>query len=165
LISEFFPFEAANDFHPTENKRTYDQFTSQSYWTNDFGNFPQHDAVNLNMPHEPSSAYSRCDVSLKRHDVSGDVPIVKLKRFPCPECGQRFARAFNLQTHIATHAGMRPFSCPADGCSKAFSRRHDLGRHVGAVHREWLASKNISVEQAVKPLRWKNGASKKSSKS
>ncbi|KAA1068642.1 hypothetical protein PGT21_018185 [Puccinia graminis f. sp. tritici] len=167
LISEIFPFEAANDFTPTKNKQTYDQFSSQSYWTNDFGNFPQQDAANFHIiPHEPSSVYSRCtDVSIKRHDASGDVPIVKLKRFPCPECGQRFARAFNLQTHIATHAGMRPFSCPADGCSKAFSRRHDLGRHVGAVHREWLASKNISVEQAVKPLRWKNGSSKKSSKS
>ncbi|KAA1110547.1 hypothetical protein PGT21_024850 [Puccinia graminis f. sp. tritici] len=146
------------------NKRTYDQFSSQSYWTNDFGNFPQQDAANFHIiPHEPLSVYLRCDVSSKQHDASGDVPIVKLKRFPCAECGQRFAQAFNLQTHIATHAGMRPFSCPADGCSKVFSRRHDLGRHVGAVHREWLASKNISVEQAVKPLRWKNGTSNKSS--
>ncbi|KAI9614605.1 hypothetical protein KEM48_005916 [Puccinia striiformis f. sp. tritici PST-130] len=103
---------------------------------------------------------SRAHGETIRHDPSGNVPIVRIKRFPCPECGQRFARAFNLQTHIATHAGMRPFSCPADGCSKAFSRRHDLGRHVGAVHREWLALKNISVEEAVKPLRWKTGRSK-----
>ncbi|POV99812.1 hypothetical protein PSHT_13368 [Puccinia striiformis] len=154
LMAKNYPSEPSGN--PGEHKWYADGFSRT--WRNDCGDF-NHATDNFNSP-QPMALHSRCDDSNQRHDPSGNVPIVRIKRFPCPECGQRFARAFNLQTHIATHAGMRPFSCPADGCSKAFSRRHDLGRHVGAVHREWLALKNISVEEAVKPLRWKTGRSK-----
>lgn len=92
----------------------------------------------------------------KTKTVGKKEPMANSRRFPCPMCGHKFARAFNLQTHIGTHAGMRPFSCPAEGCSKAFSRRHDLGRHVGAVHRDWLSHKKLSVTQAVKPMHYKD---------
>ncbi|PLW12487.1 hypothetical protein PCASD_06948 [Puccinia coronata f. sp. avenae] len=153
LMNEIFPVES-NEYL-NQKHQNYDAFSRT--WANDLDhlhrNAGQFDTI------QPSASHSRDDDSNKRHDHVKIVPITKYKRFPCPECGQRFARAFNLQTHIATHAGMRPFSCPADGCSKAFSRRHDLGRHVGAVHREWLALKNLSVQEAVKPLRWKNDGS------
>ncbi|KAG0143764.1 hypothetical protein CROQUDRAFT_32511, partial [Cronartium quercuum f. sp. fusiforme G11] len=56
------------------------------------------------------------------------------KRFGCPICDKRFARAFNLQTHIGTHQGIRPFDCPVNECFKSFSRRHDLSRHLNAIH-------------------------------
>jgi len=153
LMPKVFPNDS-NDLL-TQDHRNYDGF-SRTWTIRDLDNVTR-DAGEYKVI-QPSIPHSRHDQQRVGH--TGQVPTTKIKRFPCPECGQRFARAFNLQTHIATHAGMRPFSCPADGCSKAFSRRHDLGRHVGAVHREWLALRNLSVQEAVKPLRWKNDASK-----
>ncbi|EGG11229.1 uncharacterized protein MELLADRAFT_74108 [Melampsora larici-populina 98AG31] len=45
-----------------------------------------------------------------------------------------FARAFNMETHRKTHIGYRPHQCPQ--CHKNFSRRHDLHRHLVAVHND-----------------------------
>ncbi|GAA5832089.1 hypothetical protein JCM11251_002816 [Rhodosporidiobolus azoricus] len=58
----------------------------------------------------------------------------QVKRFVCPfeGCGRGFARNFNMQSHYASHLGVRNFTCPH--CPKKFSRRHDRARHCAAVH-------------------------------
>ncbi len=64
------------------------------------------------------------------------------KRFQCDKCDRAFSRAYNLQTHQATHdsnpARSKPFICPYPRCQKdggrSFSRKHDLQRHVASVH-------------------------------
>lgn len=78
---------------------------------------------------------------------------IKEKKFACPSCEKRFARAFNLQTHIATHQGIRPFECLAPTCTKAFSRRHDLSRHLNAIHSHWLKACQLTSAQAVANLK------------
>ncbi|EPQ29832.1 uncharacterized protein PFL1_02505 [Pseudozyma flocculosa PF-1] len=70
---------------------------------------------------------------------SGKVPV---KRFQCPKCERAFARAFNLNTHLATHDPdpnrSKPYPCPYPSCrsegGRSFSRKHDLQRHVASVH-------------------------------
>ncbi|KAN0060029.1 hypothetical protein ACQY0O_008002 [Thecaphora frezii] len=64
------------------------------------------------------------------------------KRFQCPKCERAFARAFNLNTHLATHdpdpSRSKPYPCPYPSCKseggRSFSRKHDLQRHVASVH-------------------------------
>ncbi|KAI0702434.1 hypothetical protein BC835DRAFT_1211974, partial [Cytidiella melzeri] len=48
-----------------------------------------------------------------------------------------FARAFNLKTHIQTHDPNRskPYACQHKSCGRAFSRKHDLTRHLISIHR------------------------------
>jgi regulatory protein SWI5 len=50
-------------------------------------------------------------------------------KFIClyPECGKRFGRKYNIQSHIQTHLSDRPYRC--DVCRAGFVRQHDLRRH------------------------------------
>ncbi|WFD41857.1 hypothetical protein MPSI1_000493 [Malassezia psittaci] len=73
------------------------------------------------------------------------------KRFQCPKCSRAFARAYNLNTHLSTHdpdpSRSKPFLCPYESCKseggRAFSRKHDLQRHVASVH-EWEPEPGLS---------------------
>ncbi|KAJ1539808.1 hypothetical protein HK405_012394, partial [Cladochytrium tenue] len=51
---------------------------------------------------------------------------------PFPGCGRTFPRQYNLQSHLFCHTKERPQRCEA--CGAAFARRHDLRRHVHALH-------------------------------
>lgn len=65
-----------------------------------------------------------------------------VKRFQCTQCERAFARAYNLNTHLATHdpdpSRSKPFPCPYPSCKadggRSFSRKHDLQRHVASTH-------------------------------
>jgi len=50
-------------------------------------------------------------------------------KFQClyPECGKRFGRKYNIQSHIQTHLSDRPYRCEV--CRAGFVRQHDLRRH------------------------------------
>lgn len=48
---------------------------------------------------------------------------------PIPGCGSTFTRKFNLNGHIRSHTGSRPYQCKAPGCGKSFARSFDLSRH------------------------------------
>ncbi|KAI0815334.1 hypothetical protein BC629DRAFT_1243448, partial [Irpex lacteus] len=52
-------------------------------------------------------------------------------------CLLAFARAFNLKTHIQTHDPnrLKPYACQHKSCGRAFSRKHDLTRHLISIHR------------------------------
>ncbi|PWN24011.1 hypothetical protein BCV69DRAFT_232692, partial [Microstroma glucosiphilum] len=57
------------------------------------------------------------------------------------KCDRAFARAYNLNTHFATHDPdpnrAKPFPCPYPSCKsefRSFSRKHDLQRHIASTH-------------------------------
>jgi hypothetical protein len=50
--------------------------------------------------------------------------------FQCPECDKKFTRRHNLNSHLRTHTGVKPFKCGI--CAENFTRkdlrdRHELG--------------------------------------
>jgi hypothetical protein len=67
-------------------------------------------------------------------DPAADTSLSSAKRpaqatFQCSLCPKRFARAYNLRSHLRTHIDKTPYVCTV--CGKLFARLHDLKRHEG----------------------------------
>lgn len=55
------------------------------------------------------------------------------KKFPCPDCGERFARTSHVDRHLKTvHSNVKPFTCTF--CSRTFSRKDNLKNHINTAH-------------------------------
>ncbi|KAI9917477.1 hypothetical protein PsorP6_012530 [Peronosclerospora sorghi] len=55
------------------------------------------------------------------------------ERIECTECGVQFEYATHLVAHSRT-TRHRPFACKREGCSKRYTKREHLTRHVETVH-------------------------------
>jgi Zinc finger, C2H2 type len=66
------------------------------------------------------------DATMQSYIAGPDGPDHK---FVClyPDCGKRFGRKYNIQSHIQTHLSDRPYRCEI--CQAGFVRQHDLRRH------------------------------------
>ncbi|UZJ53820.1 hypothetical protein CBS101457_003140 [Exobasidium rhododendri] len=99
-------------------------------------------AQGITLPHESSNGYYEEEDGNPRDDTRGSQDGGPVKRFQCSKCERAFARAYNLNTHLATHdpdpARSKPFPCPYPSCKtdggRSFSRKHDLQRHVASTH-------------------------------
>ena len=55
--------------------------------------------------------------------------------FTCAVCGKGVPSQLQLDKHLRTHTGERPFVCDIPGCGKAFKERKNLKDHKNCVHR------------------------------
>ena len=58
----------------------------------------------------------------------------------CSICGYQSDRKANLEQHLRVHTGERPFKCEL--CSKAFTQRSTLKRHLDNVHGKSFKRRN-----------------------
>jgi hypothetical protein len=61
------------------------------------------------------------------------------ERYMCHECNKSFSRPSSLRIHTFSHTGEKPFVCPEPGCTKRFSVRSNMRRHM-KVHTEQQGS-------------------------
>jgi KRAB domain-containing zinc finger protein len=52
------------------------------------------------------------------------------KPYSCPQCSKTFSKSFSLQIHVRTHTGEKPYICLK--CTKLFSRSDKLKRHISS---------------------------------
>jgi hypothetical protein len=94
-----------------------------------------HPPVHLANEHMPSPALSSSPSSPSFKDVVASDKIVQASnlrrrreaKHQCEHCGQTFTAKHNLQNHIYSHTGVRPFKCPE--CSQTFVTSGVLNRH------------------------------------
>jgi uncharacterized Zn-finger protein len=60
--------------------------------------------------------------------------VVQQRKFQCRSCKAMFSRQSHLDRHNLSHTGERPFVCVFEGCTKAFTRKEHLKRHVENTH-------------------------------
>ncbi|EJM61638.1 C2H2-type zinc finger protein [Pseudomonas sp. GM48] len=53
-----------------------------------------------------------------------------LKAHTCPTCGKAFTRRFDVNRHLRTHTGEKPYRCEHLECGKAFSRKSNFADHM-----------------------------------
>jgi uncharacterized Zn-finger protein len=82
------------------------------------------------IPSPPTAASAVETSRPPRRPTAVRRPVGKHK---CQECAKGFHRPSNLQVHMRTHTGERPFACPT--CSRPFQTKSNCTRHEKAVHR------------------------------
>merc|ERR1719474_2109847 len=74
-----------------------------------------------------------CDKPVTRLGLHVRMVHTELPEWPCPDCGKKFKRKFDLNRHrVTVHLGVRNFPC--DLCGKRFADMKDMTRHKNAVH-------------------------------
>jgi len=140
----FTPRDSRSDYEPQSLSVVAPILTSISEYTPSTGAKLERPIVRRQATLTPSSTVSPPATSPEPYLSSVHNEEINLvsddpkKKYQCPNCPRAFARAFNLKTHRETHNPNRskPHSCPHPSCGRSFSRKHDLGRHVTAIHRD-----------------------------
>lgn len=52
------------------------------------------------------------------------------KPFCCDICGVRMSQLGNLNVHMSTHTGEKPFACPVEGCNQRFKNTSECTTHM-----------------------------------
>ncbi|KAK7065794.1 hypothetical protein SK128_018159, partial [Halocaridina rubra] len=70
--------------------------------------------------------------TVQQHQVRGGIeghPVTSVvKKFQCEFCGKGFQWQSNLQLHVRTHTGEKPYPCPQ--CPYRAVQRSDLTKHL-----------------------------------
>jgi hypothetical protein len=54
--------------------------------------------------------------------------------YKCEECGHGFLHKKDLDRHMPRHTGQKLFHCSIQGCSKTYTRKDNLSRHIRHDH-------------------------------
>lgn len=162
-----YPRGCSSDYEPVTHHRIPTSAASDYYPQS----YPVQATVSPATVSTSLSVPSQAPASLGLPSMKSESSSDPKKKYACTHCSRgmslclvllsvvtdfrltAFARAYNLKTHIATHDPNRskPFACKHKSCGRAFSRKHDLRRHLVAIHRSdsgsTTSSEAVGVER------------------
>ncbi|KAM5135222.1 zinc finger protein 341 [Mantella aurantiaca] len=77
-------------------------------------------------------------------DNSGPNGKMKTPKLKCTFCDKAFGKNFDLQQHIRSHTGEKPFQCIV--CGRAFAQKSNVKKHM-QTHKVWPKASNTTGSQ------------------
>ncbi|XP_066443647.1 zinc finger protein 341 isoform X1 [Eleutherodactylus coqui] len=77
-------------------------------------------------------------------DSSGQNGKLKSPKLKCTFCDKAFGKNFDLQQHIRSHTGEKPFQCVV--CGRAFAQKSNVKKHM-QTHKVWPRAPNSTNTQ------------------
>ncbi|ELU14100.1 hypothetical protein CAPTEDRAFT_154598 [Capitella teleta] len=71
-----------------------------------------------------------------------------IKKLRCHYCDKAFVKNFDLQQHVRSHTGEKPFQCIV--CGRAFAQKSNVKKHM-ATHKVWPAGLSKSLPDQPPP--------------
>lgn len=70
----------------------------------------------------------------------------------CPRANNAQASRFALISHIRSHTGEKPYTCPAPGCPREFTRSDSLNKHVKTHHPNLVVGRGEANRGSSQPV-------------
>ncbi|XP_068627983.1 transcription factor IIIA-like [Battus philenor] len=76
----------------------------------------------------------------------------KEKIYLCTQagCDNKYNRPYRLEQHLLSHFNIKPFPCPWENCSKAYSNKSHMNRHIASAHKQVKTNIIYSCPQCLK---------------
>ncbi|XP_075033645.1 zinc finger protein 341 isoform X2 [Mixophyes fleayi] len=82
-------------------------------------------------------------------DSGGQNGKLKTPKLKCTFCDKAFGKNFDLQQHIRSHTGEKPFQCIV--CGRAFAQKSNVKKHM-QTHKVWPRAPNTTNSQGSMPV-------------
>ncbi|KAM9296050.1 zinc finger protein 341 [Gastrophryne carolinensis] len=79
-----------------------------------------------------------------KSDSNGHNGKAKTPKLKCTYCDKAFGKNFDLQQHIRSHTGEKPFQCIV--CGRAFAQKSNVKKHM-QTHKVWPKAQNTTSSQ------------------
>lgn len=92
------------------------------------------DSGNVRLELQTESVLSNGKENVDMVEQVAEESVFESNVLKCTVCGKEFRKNFDLQQHIRSHTGERPFQCVV--CGRAFAQKSNVMKHM-ATHKVW----------------------------